>query len=209
MPAETAFWDRHAEGYAKRPVADQASYEKKLAVTRRYFRPDMEVLEFGCGTGSTALLHAPHVGRLDAYDISPGMVAIAERKLRDSGIENLTFGVSSIEDLEIPDSSKDMVLALSILHLLKDRAAVLDQVHRMLKPGGLFVTSTVCLGDSLPMQIFRVIGPIGRALGLLPLVRVIPMERLLRELKDAGFLIDYCWRPGPTKSAFIVAKKPA
>ena len=57
------FWDRVAEGYAKKPVADEAAYQKKLQVTRDYFRPDMEVLEFGCGTGSTAIAHAPSMSR--------------------------------------------------------------------------------------------------------------------------------------------------
>ena len=63
MPVSNAskFWDRMAKGYAKSPVKDQAAYEKKLEITRGCFPPDAEVLEFGCGTGSTALLHAPHV----------------------------------------------------------------------------------------------------------------------------------------------------
>jgi cyclopropane fatty-acyl-phospholipid synthase-like methyltransferase len=61
MVQSTKFWDRIAERYSKQPVADEAAYQKKLQVTREYFRPDMEVLEFGCGTGSTAIAHAPYV----------------------------------------------------------------------------------------------------------------------------------------------------
>ena len=61
MYQPSKFWDRHAERYAKSPVADEASYQKKLQVTREYLRPDMEILEFGCGTGSTAITHAPYV----------------------------------------------------------------------------------------------------------------------------------------------------
>ena len=48
MSGSGRFWDRSAERYSKRPVADEASYQKKLAITREYFRPDMQVLEFGC-----------------------------------------------------------------------------------------------------------------------------------------------------------------
>lgn len=44
-----------AKRYARQPIADEAAYRRKLEVTRTYFRPDMHVLEFGCGTGSTAL----------------------------------------------------------------------------------------------------------------------------------------------------------
>ena len=48
MGTSTRFWDRIAEGYAKKPVANQAAYEEKLRITRGYFTPDMELLEFGC-----------------------------------------------------------------------------------------------------------------------------------------------------------------
>ena len=64
------FWDWIAERYARTPVADEASYKKKLQITQDYLRPGMEVLEFGCGTGSTALIHAPHVKHIHAIDIS-------------------------------------------------------------------------------------------------------------------------------------------
>jgi len=61
MDQSAKFWDKIAERYSKRPIADEAAYEKKLQVTREYFRPDMEVLEFACGTGSTAIEVAPLV----------------------------------------------------------------------------------------------------------------------------------------------------
>ncbi len=77
MAQASRFWDRHAKGYAKRPVADQTAYEKKLKVTQDYLRPDMDVLELACGTGTTALLHAPFVKHILAIDISDGMLEIA------------------------------------------------------------------------------------------------------------------------------------
>ncbi|MDJ0945640.1 MAG: hypothetical protein QNJ30_19405 [Kiloniellales bacterium] len=46
MQQPSRFWDRIAERYSKRPVADEAAYQRKLEVTREYFRPEMEVLEF-------------------------------------------------------------------------------------------------------------------------------------------------------------------
>ncbi len=74
------FWDRIADKYSKKPVPDEAVYQKKLRITRDYLRPDSEVLEFGCGTGSTAIAHAPFVSRILANDISSRMIEIAERK---------------------------------------------------------------------------------------------------------------------------------
>ena len=75
----------------------------------------------------------------------------------------------------------------------------------MLKPGGIFVTSTACLGDT--MRFFKIIGPIGRFLRLLPLVKVFTKKELEDSFTDAGFEIDYQWQPGKGKAVFIVAKK--
>lgn len=200
------FWDRVAERYSRSPVADKAAYEKKLQVTREYFRPDMQLLEIGCGTGSTAIAHAPYVQKIRATDISSKMIEIAQRKANAASIENVTFEQSSIDDLNVADHTMDAVLALSVLHLLEDRDAVIAKVRNMLKPGGVFVSSTVCLGDT--MKFLKYIGPIGQFLGLMPMVKVFAKQELADSLTDAGFDIVYEWQPGKNKAVFVVAKKP-
>lgn len=57
------------------------------------------------------------------------------------------------------------------------------------------------------MQFFKIIAPIGKFLGLMPLVKVFTKEELENSLTDAGFAIDYQWQPGKDKAVFIVAKK--
>lgn len=199
------FWDRIAERYSKKPVADEAAFQKKLDVTREYFRPDMEVLEIGCGTGSTAIAHAPYVKHIRATDISPKMIEIARRKADVSNINNVTFEVATVESLDMPDQSVDAVLALSLLHLLEDKEAAIAKLHRLLKPGGIFVSNTACLGDT--MKFFKFIGPIGRMLGLMPLVKVFSRKELEDSVMAAGFDIDYAWQPGRGAAVFLVAKK--
>lgn len=205
MDRSVKFWDRIAEGYAKKPVADEASYQKKLQVTRTYFNPDMEVLEFGCGTGSTAIVHAPYVQHILAIDISAKMIEIAQDKAEAQNIENITFQKSTIEEFSVSDRTFDMVLGLSILHLLKNKEEVIAKVHKILKPGGLFVTSTVCLGDN--MKWFKIVDPIGKFLGLFPYVEVFTVQELSQSLTAGGFAIDYQWQPGKNKAVFIVARK--
>jgi len=207
MPQPAKFWDKIAERYSRKPVADEAAYQNKLKTTREYFRPDMEVLEFGCGTGSTAILHAPHVKHIRAIDISPKMIEIARGKADAESVDNVSFEVSTIEQLDVPDQSLDAVLGLSILHLLEDREEAIAKVFRMLRPGGVFVTSTPCLGDR--MKWFKLVGPIGRFLGLIPLVRVFSVRELVDSLTAAGFTIDHQWQPEKAVAVFIVAKKQA
>lgn len=206
MPQSAHFWDKIAEKYAKQPIADEAAYQKKLAVTREYFRPDMEVLEIGCGTGSTAILHASYVKHIRAVDFSGSMIAIAKKKADTEQIHNVTFEQATIEALDVPDQSLDAVLGLSILHLLPEKEAAIAQVYQMLKPGGLFITSTVCMGDT--MSWFKLVAPIGKVLGFLPFVQVFTVQSLANSLIQAGFELDYQWQPSKDKALFIVAKKP-
>ena len=81
------------------------------------------------------------------------------------------------------------VLAMSILHLLNDLDNAIHRVHRMLKPGGIFVSSTACLGDS--MAYIRFIAPIGKFLRLIPSLKVFTRQDLESSLIEAGFHIDY------------------
>jgi len=205
--SSASFWDRIAARYSKKPVADEAAYQKKLEVTREYFRPHMEVLEFGCGTGSTAIVHAPYVGRIRAIDVSTKMIEIAQGKADALNVENLSFERATIDEFSAPDQTFDAVLGLSILHLLADKEAVIAKVYRLLKSGGIFVTSTPCLGGLLRYAPLKVILPIGRLFGQLPMVRFFSTKELQESLTDAGFEIDHQWQQGKGESVFIVAKK--
>ncbi len=166
----------------------------------------MEVLEFGCGTGSTAITHAPYVKHILAIDISSKMIEIAQGKAEVKNAGNVTFRRSTIDEFSVSDQTLDAVLGLSILHLLRNKEEVIAKVHKMLKPGGIFVTSTVCMGDTM-MRFLKLIVPIGKFLGLMPQVMVFTTKELEYSFTDAGFQIDYQWQPGKGKAVFIVAKK--
>lgn len=206
MAQSTRFWDRIAARYARRPVPDEAVYRKKLEITRSYFRPDMEVLEFGCGTGSTANAHAAHARHIRATDISGKMIAIAREKAESANVPNVTFEQADIDTLDVPDTSCDVVMGHSILHLVEDRDAVIAKVHAMLKPGGVFVTSTACIGDSM-LRYLKPVAALGHLLGFLPLLRAFTTGELVDSLTHAGFEIDHQWQPGKNAAVFIVAKK--
>jgi ubiquinone/menaquinone biosynthesis C-methylase UbiE len=205
MDRETAFWNKIADKYSRQSISDEAAYKKKLEVTRKYFRPDMEVLEIGCGTGTTAIAHAPFVEHIRATDLSPRMVEIAKDKAKAAGIDNVTFQTLAVDALEVPGASIDVVMAHSILHLLEDKERAIADIHNMLKPGGVFVTNTACIGDMmLPL---RLIIPVGRFLRLIPLVKIFSVAELKASLQNAGFEIDYEWQPKKSAAAFIICQK--
>ena len=207
MADQSLFWDKLADRYAAQPISDEAAYRTKLARTQSYFTPDMELFEFGCGTGGTAIIHAPKVRHVRAVDFSARMIEIARDRAKAAGVDNVTFERGDIGAMDLPPASYDMVLGLSILHLLPPKDAVIAKVHQMLKPGGLFVSSTACLGDS--MKLFRLVAPLGRKLGLLPHLNVMDHAQLRADIATAGFAIEHDWRPNPKAAVFIIARKPA
>ena len=204
--SKSRVWNRMAEKYSKQPIADQESYEIKLDISRDYFTAESDVLELGCGTGSTAILHAPFVQHIHGVDISKEMIRIAQAKLGPAGITNVSFEVADV-DSYTSNTSYDAVMAMSLIHLVEDREELLARVHSLLKPGGVFISSTVCLGDG---WLFRLMSPLFglmRALGRWPMVKLFTSKRLQSEIEAAGFQIVHHWQPGKNKAVFLIARR--
>lgn len=206
MSDPAKFWNKVAEKYSKDVISDEVSYQKKLQISQEYLKPDMNCLEIGCGTGSTALIHAPFVKHILATDISDEMIKIARAKLAETEIKNLDFSVSSIDELDVEDGSLDVVFGLSILHLVEDRETVMRRVHKMLKPEGLFITSTSCIADK--MNFIKYIAPVARFVGLMPYFDVFTHQQLKQDFANTGFELEVDWRPEKAMAVFMVAKKP-
>lgn len=201
------FWDKIAAKYAARPVGDEAAYQRKLDETRALLRPDMSLLEIGCGTGTTALAHAPHVHDIRAVDVSGAMLDFGRKAAAERGITNVQFDRAAADTLDPPPASRDMVLMLSLLHLLDDPDAAIAMAARTLKPGGYLVTSTMCMADH--MQIVKPVIAVMRWFGQAPdIVRFLRQDDLLAMIERAGLTVETCWRPGKRSASFIIARKP-
>lgn len=166
---------------------------------------DMDVLELGCGTGTTALKHAPHVASIVATDVSAAMINIGRDKAEQAGVENIHFAEAGVEEFNAPEGSFDMVLALNLLHLLPDRTAALTKIHQLLKPGGIFISSTPCLADR--MWFLRPVIAIMQLIGKAPFVNFFGSKKLFNEMSDAGFVAQEHWTHGGARSLFMVATK--
>ena len=199
------FWDKIAAKYAEDPIADEASYKIKLDITREYLTSDMNVLEIGCGTGSTAILHAPFVKHIHATDISKNMIEIGRARAKDAGVENISFEAVSAEDLTGETGSYDAVLGLNFLHLVENAEDTLSRIHHLLKPGGLYISKTVCLKRRawLFAPLVKVMQMVGKA----PFVRFFSFGTLEDSIRSAGFeIIETGTYPAPY-SRFVVARK--
>ena len=206
MTHSADFWDKIADKYSKDPIADEAAYQKKLEITRSYLEPHWEALELGCGTGSTALLHSDHLQTILATDISWKMIEIAKQKADDQKIHNVTFERWDVDAFDADDQSFDVVFALSLLHLVEDKEALMAKIFKWLRPGGIFVSSTACLRDMnflLPLAI-----PLAQLIGKAPRpVKSFSEKQLAESIKNAGFTIEEQWKPKKGAAVFIIGRK--
>ena len=202
---KATFWNLIARRYAKSAIADQETYQKKLAITREYLTPESKVLELGCGTGSTALLHAPFVNHILATDVAANMITIAQERLRETDIDNVSFELADTDSLQAEPSSFDVILGLNILHLLDDVETTLGNIHRLLRPEGVFISSTACLAGKY--RAVRAIGGVFRVLGLFPTLKAFSENQLIEAHRRAGFNIEVQWQPDGSEVVFLVARK--
>jgi len=207
MKDAQAFWDGLARGYAKKPVKDVDAYEHTLARTRIYLGVSDKVLEVGCGTGSTAMRLAGAVGQYTASDISSAMIAIAEEKAAAEKDLNLRFVHAALADAPRAPGGVDAVLAFHLLHLVDDLPAALRAVGERLRPGGLFISKTVCLGGHGGLKL-RAFVRVMRFLGIAPPVAFVTAEALEAAIGAAGFeILESGTFPKVPQNHFVVARR--
>jgi ubiquinone/menaquinone biosynthesis C-methylase UbiE len=206
--SDARFWDRSSKSYARSPISDQAGYERTLERTSALLKPDSSVLELGCGTGTTALLLAGGGRSYLAADLSASMIAIAQEKLATSPVAGLAFRAATAETLAAEAAQFDAVLGFSYLHLVRDLTGTLRSIHRLLAPGGLFVSKTPCLGDMNPL--IRLALPLMQMIGKAPYAGVFSAQELSDLITATGFEILGTERhasKGKDSRPFIIARK--
>lgn len=205
------FWDRFANGYAGGTIGDWAGYERSLVRTRELLGPDASVLEIGCGTGATALTLSLFTGPYLATDIAPRMIAVANQRLALSPRANLRFAVEDSDAIAGELAGPfDAVLAFNLLHLLDDLDAAVARCAGVLRPGGLFISKTACLGEMNPL-IPRLAVPLMRALRLAPPVLSLCEADLVAACQRQGLEVLGVERhasSGRDVRPFVVARKP-
>ena len=110
------------------------------------------VLDLGSGGGIDVILSAKRVGPSGvAYglDMTDEMLALAQQNARDAGVTNVHFLKGIIEQIPLPAGAVDVVISNCVINLSTDKAAVLTEIARVLKPGGRVGVSDVVAEDRL------------------------------------------------------------
>lgn len=97
---------------------------------------EMDVLDFGCGTGLLSLEFQPLVRSVTGIDSSPGMLAVLEEKVRSQHLTNVTTRCIDLEHGDRFEGQYDLVMSSMTFHHVRDVHRVLEILLHVLKPGG-------------------------------------------------------------------------
>lgn len=96
------------------------------------------LLDIGCGSGIYFEALAPRAGSVHGVDASPEMIAVARAFCRERRLDHFLAVAGSAECLPYPPDTFDIVIAMDVLHHVPSTDRVVDEVYRVLKPGGKF-----------------------------------------------------------------------
>ena len=111
------------------------------------------VLDLGSGAGLDVLLSARRVGpdgHAYGVDMTDEMLAVARENQAKARVANATFLKGTIEAIPLPDASVDVVISNCVINLAADKAVVLREAYRVLRPGGRFAVADMVASRSCP-----------------------------------------------------------
>ena len=183
------------------------------------------VLDLGSGGGIDVLLSAKRVGptgKAYGLDMTDEMLALARENQAKAGATNVEFLKGEIENIPLPPQAVDVIISNCVINLSADKARVLKEAHRVLRPGGRFaVSDVICRGEipdvvrhSMELWVGCVAGALAegeyrRLLQEAGFADIDIEPTRVYEFKDAG-IDDVLAREvtGRVMGAFIRARKP-
>ncbi|MFG0274567.1 MAG: methyltransferase domain-containing protein [Phycisphaerales bacterium] len=148
-------------------------------------QPGETALDLGCGAGldliCTARMLGP-TGRIFGLDLSPDMLAKAQRNLDAAGVANAALLEAPAERIPLPDASVDLLTANGIVNLSPDKDTVIVEMARVCRPGGRAVFSEIVLAELLDAHVRTTIDDWFRCIG-----GALLEDDLLEKLRAAGF----------------------
>jgi SAM-dependent methyltransferase len=149
-------------------------------------KPGDTVVDLGSGAGNDCFV-ARHetgpTGKVIGIDFTPAMIHRARRNADTLGFNNVEFREGDIEQMPVADNIADVVVSNCVLNLVPNKARVLAEIARILKPGGHFSISDIVLQGDLPAGLRQAAELYAGCVS-----GAIQHEEYLRLIQEAGFV---------------------
>lgn len=122
--------------------------------------PGERVVDVGCGAGIDSLIAAGMVGpqgRVIGVDMTPAMLEKARASAKAARVAHVEFREGYGEALPVPDGWADVVISNGVLNLMPDKRAALQEMARVLKPGGRLQIADILVQRPVPESAKRTI----------------------------------------------------
>lgn len=186
------FWDKQAKKYDYSEKQFEPVLKDVIAKTKKYLDSNDNVLDFGCATGTKTLDIASAIKHIHGLDISAEMVKEATKKRREANIINCSFSQGTIFKDDLEKTSFDKIISYSVIHLLEDCEEVIQRIRELLKPGGLFISTTACFKDKMALKNRLEFGTylIFKRLGIFPLhLNIFKIDDVEKLIENQNFKI--------------------
>jgi 2-polyprenyl-3-methyl-5-hydroxy-6-metoxy-1,4-benzoquinol methylase len=199
------FWDRMAKYFDREERKDEPTNIKIIEKTKKYLKISDTVLDYGCGTGTAAIEIASSVKIVNGIDISSKMIEAAKEKTVERKVKNIDFAQTTIFDEKLKTGSFDVILCFYLLHLVEDTPKVMQRINELLKPGGLIISATPCMGEKTFLSILL---SLVSKIGLIPKFRSFKSSELEDSIVNGNFeIVETECLHQSGQQYFIVAKK--
>jgi arsenite methyltransferase len=124
----------------------------------RTLREGERVVDVGSGAGFDSFVAAHHVGPGGAVvgvDMTDEMLTKARATAAALGLSNVEFRPGFAEALPVEDGWADTVISNGVINLCADKRAVFDEIHRVLRPGGVLQFADIANGRPVPPEVLR------------------------------------------------------
>lgn len=188
MKNDKKFWSKMSKNYDSQVFSKyNETYNQTIEITKKYLKQTDVVLDYACGTGITTIKLSEYVKKINAIDISEEMINIAIDKSNKKDIKNIEFDVLDIFDDKYEKNSFDVIMAFNILYFIHDIDKVIKRINELLKPDGLFISATDCLGEK--KTFITIMQSLLSKIGIIPYVRSFKISELKKIINEGKFSI--------------------
>lgn len=199
------FWNSVAKRTTNPSQKPNDKTLKILHSLQKHLQPNDDVMDFACGSGIISTEIAKNVNTVYGIDISSQMIEVANNRKIEQNLKNLTFSRASLFDEDIQIASFDVITAFNILQYLEDKEIFMKRINELLKPNGIFISSTVYAKEKKTI-LFYFFSFVNK-LKIMPKINFYSSQELENNILKGNFKMIESYDISPMPERFIVVRK--